>query len=54
MITTKNQINKLLASESINYGYSGKDKIYYVDKLPSGNLLMDIEKAGFKVLQRMN
>lgn len=46
---TKTEIQITLRGENIKASYSGKDKTFYVDKLPATGIIKEVEQAGFKV-----
>ena len=47
--TTKTEINITLRNEGCKASYSGKDKTFYVDKMPVEFIIKEVEKAGFKI-----
>lgn len=46
---TKTEIQITLRSEGVKAAYSGKDKTFYVDKLPATGIIKEVEQAGFKI-----
>jgi DNA-directed RNA polymerase specialized sigma24 family protein len=46
---TKTEIQITLRGEGVKASYSGKDKTFYVDKVPASGIVKEIEQAGFKV-----
>lgn len=46
---TKTEIQITLRGEGVKASYSGKDKTFYVDKVPATGIVKEIERAGFKV-----
>lgn len=48
---TKTEIQITLRSEGVKVSYSGKEKTFYVDKLPATGIVKEVEQAGFKVVK---
>ena len=46
---TKTTIQITLRGEGVKASYSGKDKTFYVDKLPASGIIKEVESAGFKI-----
>jgi hypothetical protein len=51
-VVTKNDITIKLRAEGSKPAYSGKNKTFYVVKLPGGAVCEDIKKAGFNVCKK--
>lgn len=49
---TKTEIHITLRNEGCQASYSGKDKTFYVDKLPVQFIISEVEKSGFKIKQK--
>ena len=49
---TKTEIQITLRTERVKASYSGKDKTFYVDKMPAIGIVKEIEQAGFKVVKQ--